>query len=125
MSAGTIFGALLAAALIVGCRGGTAPRGYPVATGGDAAAGRAVIRARHCGACHEVPHVTGAAGVIGPSLDGFSRHSFIADGLPNTVSNLIAWIRFPRAVEPATAMPTLGLGDQEARDVAAYLYTLR
>jgi cytochrome c1 len=28
-------------------------------------------------------------------------------------------------VEPGTAMPTLGLTDQQARDAAAYLYTLQ
>ncbi|HVV52477.1 MAG TPA: c-type cytochrome [Polyangia bacterium] len=114
-----------AAALLAGCRGGGAPSGYTSATGGDPAAGRAAIRARHCGACHQVPHVTGAAGVIGPSLEGFSRLSFIAGTVPNTPANLIAWIRNPRHLAPRTAMPTLGLGEDEARNVAAYLYTLR
>jgi cytochrome c len=125
VSRAAIVGPLLAAALVAGCRGGTAPRGYPVATGGDAAEGQAAIRARHCGVCHAVPHVTGAAGVIGPSLDEFSRRSFIAGAVPNTPANLVAWIRLPRVIHPATAMPTLGIGDQEARDMAAYLYTLR
>ena len=31
----------------------------------------------------------------------------------------------PQSIEPRTAMPALGLSDQQARDVAAYLYTLR
>lgn len=114
-----------AAAMLFGCRGGGASRAYATATGGDPAAGRAAIRARHCGACHAVPDVTGAAGVVGPSLDSFSRRSFIAGAVPNTPANLIAWIRAPRLVDPRTAMPTLGLGEDEARNVAAYLYTLR
>jgi cytochrome c1 len=116
---------LAAVAMLFGCRGGGAPHGYSAAAGGDPAAGRAAIRARHCGACHEVPDVTGAAGVIGPSLDGFWRRSFIAGVLPNTPSNLIAWIRDPRLIDRHTAMPTLGLGEEEARNVAAYLYALR
>jgi cytochrome c len=113
------------AALLGGCRGGGASTAYAVATGGDPAAGRWVIRTRHCGACHDVPHVTGAHGVVGPPLGNFWRRSFIAGAVPNNALNLVTWIRFPRTVDPDTAMPTLGLDEQEARDAAAYLYTLR
>ena len=45
--------------------------------------------------------------------------------MPNTPQNLVRWIRDPHEIEPRTAMPNLGLSDPEARDVAAYLYTLR
>jgi cytochrome c1 len=38
---------------------------------------------------------------------------------------LSAWLRDPPAIDPATAMPNLGLSEAEALDVAAYLYTLR
>ena len=38
---------------------------------------------------------------------------------------LTAWLRDPPALDPATAMPALGLSEPEAHDVAAYLYTLR
>jgi cytochrome c2 len=108
-----------------GCRGGGATTDYPVATGGDPTAGRTVIRARHCGACHDVPHVTGAHGIIGPPLAEFSRRSFIAGAAPNRPDNLATWLRFPSTVDPNTAMPTLGLDEREARDAAAFLYTLR
>jgi mono/diheme cytochrome c family protein len=33
-------------------------------------------------------------------------------------------VRFPRSVEAHTAMPAVGLSEQQAKDVAAYLYTL-
>jgi cytochrome c1 len=49
----------------------------------------------------------------------------IAGELPNTPNNLVHWIQSPKSVEPNTAMPELGLSEQEARDVAAYLYTLQ
>jgi cytochrome c1 len=49
----------------------------------------------------------------------------IAGELPNTPENVVSWIRSPQSVEANTAMPNLGLTDQEARNVAAYLYTLR
>lgn len=49
----------------------------------------------------------------------------IAGELPNSPANLVRWIKDPKSVEPGTDMPDLGLTDQQARDVAAYLYTLR
>ena len=55
----------------------------------------------------------------------FSRRTMIAGELPNSPDNLVRWIKDPELVEPGTAMPDLGLTDSEARDVAAYLYTLR
>jgi cytochrome c1 len=47
-----------------------------------------------------------------------------AGELPNTTENLVKWVRFPRSVEAHTAMPAVGLSEQQAKDVAAYLYTL-
>jgi cytochrome c1 len=38
---------------------------------------------------------------------------------------LTAWLRDPPAIDPATLMPAMGLSEPEARDMAAYLYTLR
>lgn len=49
----------------------------------------------------------------------------VAGELPNTPDNLELWIRSPQKIHPRTAMPALGLDDQQARDVVAYLYTLR
>ncbi|HEX4460958.1 MAG TPA: c-type cytochrome [Polyangia bacterium] len=112
-------------AVAAGCRGSGAPAVYRVATGGDPAVGRALVSERHCGVCHDIAGVTGAHGVVGPALDGFSRRSFIAGALPNTPENLVRWIRAPHALRPDTAMPALGLDDGQARAIAAYLYTLR
>jgi hypothetical protein len=38
---------------------------------------------------------------------------------------MLRWLRDPRAVSPHTAMPSLGIDEAEARDIASYLYTLR
>ena len=35
------------------------------------------------------------------------------------------WITKPQEIEPGTAMPETGVGGEEARDIVAYLYTLR
>jgi cytochrome c1 len=69
--------------------------------------------------------VDGAVGLVGPPLIHFARRSYIAGELPNTGQNLIRWIRSPRSVEPGTDMPDLGVSESDARNMAAYLYTLR
>lgn len=111
-----------------GCRGNNptyaVPYGPNVA-GGDARRGAAVIEQYGCGSCHTIPGVRNANGLVGPPLLWWSRRTFIAGEIPNTPENLVRWIRAPQSVEVATAMPALGLSDQQARDAAAYLYTLR
>ena len=98
---------------------------YTVSTGGSPQRGRQVIEQFNCGVCHTIPGVRGAQGLVAPPLFWFSRRTYIAGEMPNTPDNLIQWVRSPQSIEPKTAMPTLGLSDQQARDVAAYLYTLR
>jgi cytochrome c1 len=84
-----------------------------------------VIGLKNCGSCHTIPGIQGARGAVGPPLYFFSRRTMIAGELPNTPENLVHWIRSPQSVIPGNAMPDLGLTDTQARDVAAYLYTLR
>ena len=96
-----------------------------LAVGGDASRGVATIQYAGCGSCHYIPGVAGAHGMVAAPLTWFSRRTFIAGEVPNTPENLVLWIRTPQAIEPHTAMPSAGLNDQQARDVAAYLYTLR
>ena len=120
---------LLAVALpllmLLGCTGGRAIFPCRVATGGNPRAGRKVIQSAGCGACHTIPGIHGAHGEFGPPLSSFSRRTMIAGELPNTPDNLVRWIENPPSVESGTAMPNLGLDDKQARDAAAYLYTLR
>ena len=118
--------ALLAAAAVgPGCTGGRAGDVPAPSTGGDADRGAALIADYGCGNCHTIPGIRSANGVVGPPLFFFSRRTFIAGELPNTPQNLVRWVLDPPSVEPGTAMPVLGLNEQQARDVAAYLYTLR
>lgn len=94
-------------------------------TGGDPHAGRQAIQRYGCGSCHTVPGVARAQGMVGPPLTAFGRRIFVAGRLPNTPDNLIHWIVDPQDVSPATAMPMTGVTEEDARDIAAYLYTLR
>ena len=120
--------ALVCGTACVACRGNNptyAVAYAPRVSGGDAPRGVLVIETYGCGSCHTIPGVRNANGLVGPPLLWWSRRSFIAGELPNTPENLVRWIRSPQSVEARTAMPTLGLSDQQARDAAAYLYTLR
>lgn len=94
-------------------------------TGGDAEHGRELIRTYGCGTCHSVPGVTGANGLVGPPLDGIASRSYIGGVLPNAPDNMLRWLHDPRAVDPRTAMPNVGVTESDARHIAAYLYTLR
>jgi cytochrome c1 len=38
---------------------------------------------------------------------------------------MMQWIENPPAVDPKTVMPNLGVTEQDARDIAGYLYTLK
>jgi cytochrome c len=93
--------------------------------GGNARSGQADIRKYGCNTCHEISGVPGARGLIGPSLNGVAQRYYIAGELPNTPDNLMRWIAHPRQVEPHTAMPEMDVTEQDSRDIAAYLYTLR
>lgn len=92
---------------------------------GDPEVGERVIAEIGCGVCHVIPGVPGPRGTVGPSLEGFANRAFIAGVVPNRPDLLIEWVGNAPALAPDTGMPDLPLSEQEARDVAAYLYTLR
>ena len=93
--------------------------------GGDAARGKELIRSYGCGSCHTIPRVTGAEASVGPSLQGIATRAYIAGVLPNQPRNMIRWIMNPPGVDDKTAMPNLHVTATDARDIAAYLYTLQ
>ena len=94
-------------------------------TGGDAYHGQKLAARYGCGSCHSIPGIPGAAATVGPPLTGVGGRGYIAGTLPNTPQNMVDWIYDPPAVSPNTAMPNLGMSRQEARDIAAYVYTLK
>lgn len=110
--------------LLAGCNEGANTRPYVVATGGNPQHGKQLIQDYGCGACHVVPGVHAARGLVGPPLYFIGQRTMIAGELPNSPGNLARWIQHPRSVEPKTAMPDLGLTEDQAYDIAAYLYTL-
>jgi cytochrome c2 len=91
----------------------------------DPAHGLEVIRQTGCGACHEVPGLFWPKGRLGPNLDGFAERTVIAGELPNRPDILAQWVRNAPSLIPGTSMPAVPMTEEDARDVAAYLYTLR
>lgn len=93
--------------------------------GGNRDRGAQTIAAMGCGACHHIPGIPGADGLVGPPLDNIAQRGILAGELANTPENMVRWIRDPQAIEPATAMPNLHIDEQSARDIVAYLYSIR
>lgn len=92
-------------------------------SGGDPRRGEAMFIQYGCGSCHAVRNVRTATGMVGPPLDGIAIRTFIAGHLANKPENMELWIRDPQHVSPGTAMPNLRVGDADARDITAFLYT--
>jgi cytochrome c2 len=91
----------------------------------DAKQGAALIRQYGCGACHTIPGIADAQGVVGPPLTKIAKRVYIAGMLRNTPDNLALWIRDPQEIVPGNVMPNMGIDAEQARDIAAYLATLR
>lgn len=117
-----ILPAIVAAAILTaGCaRPETAP-----AVQGDAKAGRAAVQRYQCGACHTIPGIAGARGLVGPPLAAYRQRVYLAGKLPQEPALLARWIQDAPSLSPQTAMPNLGVSEQDARDIAAFLYQLR
>jgi cytochrome c2 len=123
-STGLAMLALLPAVLATaGCEDPLPPPHLRVA-GGDPERGAAAIVTYGCGGCHSIPGIRGARGTVGPPLNDFATRGYVAGVQPNWPRHLVRWIVDPPAISPQTAMPALGVTEQEGRDIAAYLYTL-
>lgn len=126
--AGLSVGAFVLAVAATACYGGAFTLGSQPSTavpGGSPERGRQAIPRYGCGACHTIAGVPGAQGKVGPRLADLNERVMIAGRLANTPDNLMHWIQYPQSVSPGTAMPNMAVTDADARDIAAYLLTLR
>jgi cytochrome c2 len=108
----------LAMALLCGCERGPAP-------GPDARRGRELMAQYHCGSCHAIPGVPAAQARVAITLEAFGRRSYIAGRVPNDDAHLARWLIDPASLVPGTLMPAMGVQPADARDMAAYLRSLR
>lgn len=90
--------------------------------GGDPRRGRQAILKYGCHACHVISSVREARGRVGPKLEDIGEQIYIGGVLTNHPENMIRWIMDPQGISPQTAMPNMGVTEQDARDIAAYLY---
>jgi putative membrane protein len=109
----------------VACGGRATYRAAAAMTGGDPVRGQLAITKYGCDTCHTIPGIRTARALVGPPLGSVGARVYLAGHLPNTPTNMEQWIQHPRAHEPHTVMPEMGVTDLDARDIAAYLYTLR
>jgi cytochrome c oxidase subunit 2 len=117
--------------------GGAPAVGAPgSAAAGDPTVGAQLIQQKGCPACHTIPGIPGANGTIGPNLGSHDNYPPVGQRpmiatypngvVPNTgPADLKAWIMNPPALKPGTLMPNLGLTDEEATNIVAYLETIK
>jgi mono/diheme cytochrome c family protein len=91
----------------------------------DAARGKTTLTQYGCHGCHRIDGVVGPDTHVGPPLHDFGRRLTLPGGRPHTSVQLVQWLRNPQALDPHTAMPDLRVTERDARDMAAYLATLR
>jgi len=70
--------------------------------------------------CHRIPRARRPERAGRTAADGIGSRTYIAGVLRNEPDNMIHWLRAPQDINPASAMPDLGVGEQDARDFAAY-----
>jgi len=122
--AGLLILVLIVAAVWEYARERTQLRAHAAAiTGGDPRRGEAMFIQYGCGGCHALKNVRTATGTVGPPLDGVALRVIIGGRLSNNPTNMQRWIRDPQHVAPGTAMPDLSVGEDDARDITAFLYT--
>jgi len=63
-------------------------------------------------------------GYVGPTLEAYGRSVYLAGKFPNTPDLLARWVRDAPSLAPHTAMPAIAMSEQDAHDIAAYLYSL-
>jgi cytochrome c2 len=108
-----------------GCDGDTRQNAISMTGGGNPDKGKQKFLQYGCAACHKVSGVSEASAVVGPALDQVAGRAYIGGVLKNTPDNMIQWIQDPPRFSPRTAMPNLHIGDEDAKDIASFLYTLK
>lgn len=64
-------------------------------------------------------------GRSGPVLTGIGTRQLINGKIQNTPENMATWLLNPQRLDPNTAMPGSGATPEEARDMSAFLFTLK
>ena len=121
-------GAILSGALLLlvayKTRADWSPELEPTGYTGNVQRGSMLVETYGCTSCHDVPGHP-PAGYVGPSFEAIGRRSYIAGEFANNEIWMTLWIEHPQQLKPNSAMPDLHVTRRDARDIAAYLATLR
>ena len=112
--------ALCALLTLAACKGTEKPQAF-----GNADHGKQLIEKYGCAACHVIPQIEGPKGMVGPPLEHIASRQIIGGKLTNTPQNMMAWLQNPQMVDPNNSMPNLGVTPADARDITAFLETLK
>jgi cytochrome c len=115
--------AFLTATSLAACEQGKAKG--PENFGGDVHRGADLVLHYRCGGCHDIPGIAGADGNVGPPLRRIGTRTYIAGYIRNSPDNMAYWIEDPQRMLPGNAMPRMGIPPNDARDITAFLYTLK
>lgn len=112
--------------LLVACDIEPRPMGRttPAVVGGEPEQAPVLLYSYGCTSCHQIPRTVALHGNTGPSLDGWSQRRIIAGTVPNRPEELVTFIMDPQSVRPGSAMPDLGVSEEDARHIAAFLFML-
>jgi L-cysteine S-thiosulfotransferase len=114
-------GMVLMALALAACSGAGETRTRAVPSG-DPERGLRIMNEVGCGSCHDVPGLDWPQGQVGPPLSGLGGRALIGSGLPNRPETLIPYLMNAPVADPGSAMPPMPISEEEARDIAAYLY---
>jgi cytochrome c oxidase subunit 2 len=90
------------------------------------AQGQKLFLLKGCVGCHSLVALNAPKGLLGPNLANVGARTYIAAGtLRNNDENLAHWIRFPQDVKHGVLMPNLGVTEDEAKALVAFLRTHR
>lgn len=91
--------------------------------GGNVTRGKDLVETVGCMGCHVVGADTRVRDVRGTSYD--IAPELMRVGSKVTADWMYDWVRNPRHYNPTTKMPSLRITDPEARDIVAYLMTMK
>ena len=111
--------------LLAACNGRQKPQNAAVTGGGNAERGKNLVQQYGCTSCHSIPGVPGPQDGISAPLAKIGSRQLIFGKFQNTPRNMMSWIQNPQAMNPQNAMPNLGVTPADARDITAFLYTLK
>ena len=96
----------------------------PGLAAGSPSNGQRLLADKGCIGCHTLAGVPAASGLAGPNLTSVAlRPTLAGDTIPDSPETMVSWLMDPAAVKPDARMPSVGLTQEEAQDLTAFLFS--